>query len=107
MPKLPLVSLLRRHAGEFRRVVEFDPEHDRLLLMDFPSRNADISSNRIHNTAQFSDYIRAELETNGCRYGFGGYAENRTLYARSRHFDDGEEPRRLHLGIDIWGASGT
>jgi len=29
------------------------------------------------------------------------------LYARSNIFDTGEEPRRLHLGIDIWGPAGT
>lgn len=42
-----------------------------------------------------------------CKYGIGGYNEYRTLYARSKHFDTDEEPRRLHLGTDIWGEAGT
>jgi murein DD-endopeptidase MepM/ murein hydrolase activator NlpD len=42
-------------------------------------------------------------------YGIGGYAEQRTVYSRSKVFDapDGGEPRRLHLGTDIWGKAGT
>ena len=42
--------------------------------------------------------------------GIGGYGEHRTVYSRSRVFDPlkpGEEPRRLHLGVDIWGPAGT
>jgi peptidoglycan LD-endopeptidase LytH len=43
-------------------------------------------------------------------YGIGGYNEHRTVYSRSRVFDaptPGEEPRRLHLGVDIWGKPYT
>lgn len=107
MPKLPLASLLRRNSNEFRRVVPFDPERDRLFLFDFTSANKTIEPDLINNTTRFGDYIKQELASTSSRYGFGGYAENRILYSRSNHFDDGDEPRRLHLGIDIWGPSGT
>ncbi len=40
-------------------------------------------------------------------YGIGGYNEHRTIYSRSEHFDTEEEPRRLHLGTDIWAPAGT
>ena len=40
-------------------------------------------------------------------YGIGGYAEHRTIYSRSTVFDTGGEPRRLHLGTDVWGTAGT
>jgi len=33
--------------------------------------------------------------------------EHRTIYAFSSHFDTEDEPRRLHLGVDIWGDAGT
>ena len=33
--------------------------------------------------------------------------EHRTIYARSEHFDTADEPRRLHLGVDIWGDAAT
>jgi murein DD-endopeptidase MepM/ murein hydrolase activator NlpD len=44
------------------------------------------------------------------RYAIGGYGELRTMYSRSHVFDaghPGEETRRLHLGMDIWGMAGT
>ncbi|MFM2327786.1 MAG: hypothetical protein RIR31_1988, partial [Bacteroidota bacterium] len=47
----------------------------------------------------------------------GGYNELRVIYKRSLLFDEekkygieksvAEEPRRLHIGIDIWGEAGT
>ena len=54
--------------------------------------------------------MEAQLAAQKAVYGIGGYAEHRTIYSRSRLFDGEngeEEPRRLHLGIDIWGAAGT
>jgi murein DD-endopeptidase MepM/ murein hydrolase activator NlpD len=33
--------------------------------------------------------------------------EHRTIYAFSSHFDTDDEPRRLHLGVDIWCDAGT
>ena len=32
--------------------------------------------------------------------------EHRDMYRRSRHFDDEDEPRSLHLGIDLWTDAG-
>jgi murein DD-endopeptidase MepM/ murein hydrolase activator NlpD len=49
------------------------------------------------------------LQEAGATYGIGGYNEHRTIYSRSAVFDAAEasEPRRLHLGTDIWGPAGT
>jgi murein DD-endopeptidase MepM/ murein hydrolase activator NlpD len=88
-------------------VVPFDPDHDRLFLFDFTERNTDLRPDQIADTEGFARYIESTLGTHHCRYGVGGYGENRTLYARSRHFDTASEPRRLHLGTDIWGPAGT
>ncbi len=55
----------------------------------------------------FAHWVDEKLEKNAARYGIGGYNEHRTIYSRSEHFDSGEEPRRLHLGVDIWGPAGT
>jgi murein DD-endopeptidase MepM/ murein hydrolase activator NlpD len=50
------------------------------------------------------------LENKNAKYGIGGYGEYRTVYSKSKVFDGEtpeEEPRRLHLGIDIWGKPNT
>jgi len=121
-----LTSILQRHQADFHPVVPFDATRDRLHFFDFTDRNTGLSGDDISNTERFAGWINRTLREQKARYGFGGYGEHRTLYARSRHFDqamprsplragnepsrsaDGEtEPRRLHLGIDIWGPSGT
>src|SRR5579863_7792341 len=91
----------------FHPVVPFNPVRDRLYPFDFTEGNTDLNAEDIADTERFAAYINRTLHAHGARYGFGGYGEHRTLYARSRHFDSAEEPRRLHLGIDIWGPAGT
>jgi murein DD-endopeptidase MepM/ murein hydrolase activator NlpD len=103
---------LYKHTTRFHPVVPFDPARDRLYPFDFTENglnenSRDLSAEDIADTERFAAYINRTLHGHGARYGFGGYGEHRTLYARSRHFDSDEEPRRLHLGIDIWGPAGT
>ena len=91
-------------------VVAFDPERDRLLKLDFTAANKSVTADIIADTHTFSDYISEQLVNARAIYGIGGYGEHRTVYSRSHVFDaaePGEEPRRLHLGTDIWGRAGT
>src|ERR1700722_16479759 len=99
-----LTTALNKHSPGFHPVVPFDPAKDRLYRFDFTESNTDLVAEDMADTERFATYINRTLRERGARYGFGGYDEHRTLYARSRHFDSAaqEEPRRLHLGIDIW-----
>jgi murein DD-endopeptidase MepM/ murein hydrolase activator NlpD len=89
------------------KVVDFDPAADSLYPFDFTKNNTELSGELLADTSRFSEWVSNKLSENHCRYGVGGYNEHRTIYARSEHFDTKEEPRRLHLGIDIWGPAGT
>ncbi len=94
----------------FEGVVLFDKNNDKLLLLDFTERNPLVTPEITGDISVFSDYIQKLLRESGATFGIGGYLENRTVYSRSRVFDadeSGEEPRTLHLGIDIWGKAGT
>lgn len=109
-----IVSVLNRYAHDFHPVVDFDPAKDKLLAMDFTAANELLTTEIIDDTRKFTTYVNGLLKEAGARYGIGGYAENRTVYSRSALFGDtvsasfGEgvssamEPRRLHLGVDIW-----
>lgn len=104
-----LSSILTRHLTGFHPVVPFDPGKDRLFPFDFTEANTGLAPEDIADTESFASYINRMIDRNRARYGIGGYGEHRTLYARSKHFGSGgaEEPRRLHLGVDIWGPAGT
>lgn len=88
-----------------QRVVPFDPSSDKLIRLDFTSKNTELTDEIVNDTTLFSAYIDHKIQSH--TYGIGGYDEHRTVYSRSKVFDTGEEPRRLHLGVDIWGRAGT
>jgi len=103
-------NIFIRNQYSFFPVVAFNPKTDRLLKMDFTANNTELTNDIIENTATFSSYINKKLRLARCTLGIGGYAEHRTVYSRSGVFDADnplEEPRRLHLGTDIWGPQGT
>lgn len=104
-----LPDILKKYQKGFQPVVAFDPEKDPLLVLDFTEANTSLSTAVVEDTSLFSNHIYQQLQNAGARYGIGGYNEYRTVYSRSKVFDTvtGEEPRRLHLGIDIWGNTGT
>jgi murein DD-endopeptidase MepM/ murein hydrolase activator NlpD len=104
-----LAGILSSYTSDFHGVVPFDPAHDKLISMDFTETNQLLTGEVINDIVLFSEYIDTALADAGARYGIGGYGEHRTVYSRSRVFDakEGDEPRRLHLGLDIWGNAGT
>jgi murein DD-endopeptidase MepM/ murein hydrolase activator NlpD len=105
----PLINILEKNKHQFFPVVPFEAEKDKLLRMDFTVDNKDLTQTIIEDVNQYSAYVELCLKNAGAKYGIGGYAEQRTVYSRSRMFDavDDAEPRTLHLGIDIWGKAGT
>lgn len=108
MQENAMEELLKTHAKAFHPVVPFE-KGDKLLLMDFTAANAALTDEILLNTNLFIRYINHQIHGAGARYGIGGYNEHRTVYSRSKVFDapHGGEPRRLHLGTDIWGKPYT
>ncbi len=112
-----LYELLKTHKRDFQQVVKFDSEYQKLIQFDFTENNVELEGINLQDTEQFSKYIFDKLKMRNAKFGFGGYDELRILYNKSGLFDNNlldkidsqaiEEPRRLHIGIDIWGDEGT
>ena len=105
-----LINVLKEYQHDFSPVVPFDSSKDKLALFDFTSANHDLKEDILNNIKEFTFFINQQLKKADARFGIGGYNEHRTLYNRSKVFDGDEidkEPRRLHLGTDIWGKPYT
>ena len=105
-----LATILSGTKEEFASIVPFDPSKDKLIAFDLSESNSELNETITGDTSSFIKWVNEKLKQAGARYGIGGYAEHRGLYSFSRVFDAataGEEPRRFHLGTDIWGRPNT
>lgn len=109
-----LTDLLKKYSRQFHPVVQFNPEKEKLIHFDFTEKNEALQKIDLADTDMFCKYINDLLRNAHAKFGIGGYNELRTLYSRSTLFNTDkdqnsveEEPRRLHLGIDIWGNERT
>lgn len=105
-----LQERLKAHSHTFHQVVDFNPAKEKIMHLDFTKDNVELFKIDLADTEKFSAYIHEKLKKEKAKFGIGGYNEQRGLYERSEVFNAlsaGEEPRRLHLGVDIWGEEGT
>ncbi|MEP6614299.1 MAG: peptidoglycan DD-metalloendopeptidase family protein [Mucilaginibacter sp.] len=102
-----LAAYIENHPDAVGKVVDFDSVADSLFHFNFTASNTELDADTFSDTVKFNSWINQKLSDNNSRYGIGGYMEHRTIYARSAHFDTDDEPRRLHLGVDIWAQAGT
>lgn len=115
-----LQQLLQQYRPSFHKVVDFT-EKDIITLLDLTKHNTSLTEFIFNDTEAFSAFINQEIIKTNSRYLIGGYNERREMYKRSAlfsfekqnlrtadiPFEQNTEPRRLHLGIDIWGPAGT
>ena len=104
-----LVSLLR-HQAEFGPVLPLDLSGPAVARLDFSATNHRLATADLRDTADFERLVQQLLAEQHATIGIGGYLENRVIYRRSPHFGAdaaAEEPRSLHLGVDVWLPAGT
>jgi murein DD-endopeptidase MepM/ murein hydrolase activator NlpD len=102
-----LQNFLNSPSNKIVKVVDFNPSTDKLLPLDFTANNTALTPEILNDVNLFSLWVEEKLAQNHAKYGIGGYNEHRTIYSLSNHFDAKDEPRRLHLGIDIWAPAET
>jgi len=126
-------NIIRKNQQGFAQVIPFDPERQKISAIDLTISNKGLDESIFNDTEIFSTYLDALRKKQHADYLIGGYNEERIIYKRSELFNtqktvrsiDGPvavgtvpsvagedlrfdlEPRRLHIGTDIWGPAGT
>lgn len=101
-----LQQLLKENKLKPHPVIAFDWASGNFHRLDLSKDNPDLAQIDVNDEQSFSSYINQVLKDHKAEIGIGGYGEERSLYSRSDLFDD-EEPRTIHLGIDIWAPART
>ena len=109
-----IVRILEKHAYDYFPVVPLNKSTDKIVALDLSKGNQFFNESVYSAPGIFSAFIENERMKNNAAYLIGGYKEHREMYRRSNLFDkniidniSADEPRSLHLGIDIWSAAGT
>lgn len=77
------------------------------VALDLTDANRELASVDLSDPEAFTAYVEKTARRQGKQYGIGGYGEDRCIYRMSRLFSAEEEPRSIHLGVDIWVPPGT
>lgn len=77
------------------------------VQLDFSATNERLKEVDLDNRQQFEQFIQSEISMQGGNCGIGGYLEERVIYRRSSHYENSDNPRCMHLGVDIWMSAGT
>ncbi len=109
-------NILLGGQPDYHTVVPFNAAKDTIAALDLSKNNQEISPEVYSITATLDHYIAKKQRKASATYLIGGYREPREMYRRSALFDKNisgedvallEEPRSIHLGMDVWGPAGT
>lgn len=102
-----LIHLLQKYSHDFFNVVPFDATKDNLFPINLTASNTGLNTMLLNDVNSFSTYISQKITAANCKYGIGGYAEDRVVYKVFNQFTNQQQPRTIHLGIDVWGEVNT
>ena len=109
------LEALEKAAYDFHPVVSFNEGKDKVAAVDLSAHNPKFTDAVYESTATLASFIDQRMQEANATYLVGGYSEVRQMYRRSELFDNNlaenaslvEEPRSLHLGIDVWAPVNT
>ncbi len=99
-----LAKLLQEHTDRFHKMFEVSLKDPEVATPDLSGKDPEWERIDLNDTEALSALIHQKLG-NG-KAAVGGYGEHRIFYERSPLFQ-GQEPRSIHLGVDVWIEAGT
>ena len=102
-----VLQTLLANKNTFKPVLPFNFSQNVPVVFDLSKKNQILLNLNFNDIEMFSDYIFSELGKMGTPVGIGCYAEDRIVYRHRKLFDEAEEKRSLHMGIDIFVQPGT
>jgi murein DD-endopeptidase MepM/ murein hydrolase activator NlpD len=102
-----LGRFLAQRQDRFESVLPFDLRGCEQVVFDFTEENVELARIDLNDTAGFTDLLFSVIAAKGVSVGIGRYNEDRVVYRHSPLFDGALERRSVHLGIDLFVASGT
>jgi len=97
-----LEQILIKHQSEFAKVVDISFRKEDIYELNLSIDNEELRVIENLNTENLTNYIDCKLKQSGASIAIGGYAEDRLIYRKSKHFGADENARTFHLGLDIW-----
>ncbi|MDF1549324.1 MAG: peptidoglycan DD-metalloendopeptidase family protein [Bacteroidales bacterium] len=91
----------------FANVLPLKLSLNNAVAIDLSVNNKELYEIQELNSSSLTKYVEKKIREAGAEYGIGGYAEDRLVYRRSKHFGEGENARSIHLGVDIWCSANT
>lgn len=82
-------------------------EEEDFVGIDLSEENPELLKLEVASSEAFSVFINEYLKNQHARAAYGGYDEVRTLYKRSGLFNNPEQNRNIHIGLDIWAPAGV
>jgi murein DD-endopeptidase MepM/ murein hydrolase activator NlpD len=80
------------------------------IEIDLSASNVALNKINVNVPKEMEQYMNEFTKSKNAKVAIGGYLETRSLYKRSKYFNEQKNPsdeRNIHVGVDIWATSGT
>jgi peptidoglycan LD-endopeptidase LytH len=98
--------IISNYKGVIKPIVSIN-QHDALFHIKLDRHNYNIPAHLLSANEDLEKWLADYCNKNNYAFAIGGYNEHRTAYTKSDIFLTDEEPRLLHIGLDVFNTVGT
>lgn len=86
-------------------LLDVDIPKSKYIPLSLSKNNKELQGINLSSSKDLAQFITSHISNNNGLVAYGGYNEKRSIYKRSKHFNNRESTERnIHLGIDLWCA---